>query len=260
MKAQTIITAALICAMAVVCGCKGGKAAQDVAQEDKQTNTMKRIEVAKVSFDTAMPTIDQVEEMFERENVEFHAIDVVNWEAYPYKPEVKFRIVHSDDEIYLQYVVKEDNPRAMFDVDEGSQPYTDSCVEFFMIPSDRDTIYYNLEMNCVGHGTFHGGAERRDRTVFGDDVLSQVRRRSTLGDKAFGQAEGPQEWTLTLAIPKSIYALSEFAPFEGRTVKANFYKCGDKTPVPHFLSWNPIPIEKPNFHRPDHFGEIHFAE
>ena len=72
--------------------------------------------------------------------------------------------------------------------------------------------------------------------------------------------EGPQEWTLTIAIPKRLYAQADLdlTSFSGRTVRANFYKCGDDTAVPHYLSWNPIPIPKPNFHTPEHFGEIRF--
>ncbi len=45
---------------------------------------------------------------------------------------------------------------------------------------------------------------------------------------------------------------------EGKRIPANFYKCGDKLRTPHFLSWNKIEIEKPDFHRPDFFGELHF--
>jgi hypothetical protein len=37
---------------------------------------------------------------------------------------------------------------------------------------------------------------------------------------------------------------------------ANFYKCGDETPEPHFLSWNPIDLPKPNFHVPQFFGQL----
>lgn len=39
---------------------------------------------------------------------------------------------------------------------------------------------------------------------------------------------------------------------------ANFYKCGDKLQTPHFLSWNPINLEKPNFHCPEFFGTLNF--
>ena len=40
------------------------------------------------------------------------------------------------------------------------------------------------------------------------------------------------------------------------SVRANFYKCGDKTAHPHFLSWNPVVSSKPDFHRPECFGEL----
>jgi hypothetical protein len=40
------------------------------------------------------------------------------------------------------------------------------------------------------------------------------------------------------------------------TIRANFYKCGDLTAHPHFLSWNPIDLPKPDFHRPEFFGTL----
>ena len=40
------------------------------------------------------------------------------------------------------------------------------------------------------------------------------------------------------------------------SLRANFYKCGDKTAHPHYLSWSPIHTEKPDFHRPEFFGEL----
>ena len=43
-----------------------------------------------------------------------------------------------------------------------------------------------------------------------------------------------------------------------KEIKANFYKCGDELQTPHFLSWNPIQIEQPDFHRPDFFGTLEF--
>ena len=41
--------------------------------------------------------------------------------------------------------------------------------------------------------------------------------------------------------------------------RANVYKCGDLLPVPHFISWNPITTESPDFHRPEFFGQMRFA-
>lgn len=216
--------------------------------------------VAKVAFSTPEPSIEEVKARFDEAAVEWHAIDQVNWADFPYRPDVRFRIMHSETEIYLQYEVREDGVRATYGQDAGSLPYLDDCVEFFMIPSDRDSAYFNLEMNCIGHGTFHYGPNRSERHRCGEEIVRQIRRESTLGSEPFGTCEGPQAWTLTIAVPKRLYAQSDLnlTSFSGRTVRANFYKCGDHTAVPHFLSWNPVGSPRPNFHTPEWFGEIHF--
>ena len=41
-----------------------------------------------------------------------------------------------------------------------------------------------------------------------------------------------------------------------KAVRGNFYKCGDKTAHPHFVSWNPVGTPSPDFHRPEFFGEL----
>ena len=216
--------------------------------------------VAKLAFATPEPSQQEVKQKFDEAAVAWHAIDQVNWASFPYHPLAEFRIMHSETEIYLQFHVREQGARATFDYDAGSSPYRDDCVEFFMIPSDRDPSYFNLEMNCIGHGTFHYGPTRNERHRCGDEIVSQIRRESTLGSQAFGMREGEQEWTLTIAIPKRLYAQADLdlTQFSGRTVRANFYKCGDDTAVPHFLSWNPVTTPTPNFHVPECFGEIRF--
>ncbi len=222
--------------------------------------TIMMILVAKVAFATPEPSIEEIQAKFDEAAIAWHRIDQVNWPAFPYHPLAEFRIMHSETEIYLQFHVCEQGARATYDYDAGSLPYKDDCVEFFMIPSDRDPSYFNLEMNCIGHGTFHYGPTLEERHRCGDEIVHQIRRHSTLGSEAFGTREGEQEWTLTVAIPKRLYAQVDLdlTQFSGRTVRANFYKCGDETAVPHFLSWNPIDTPKPAFHVPRCFGEIHF--
>jgi hypothetical protein len=39
-------------------------------------------------------------------------------------------------------------------------------------------------------------------------------------------------------------------------LRANFYKCADNTRIPHYVSWNPIEVASPDFHRPEFFGEL----
>ncbi len=236
--------------------------AQEVSSIKKETmQNSKRLNVKEVTFSNASPDHNQIDSMFKSMNIPFNKIDVENWEGYEYHPLVEFRIAYSKDEIYLQYHVVEPCVKAVYGEDSGSAPYKDSCLEFFCIPDNNNTIYYNLELNCIGKGTFAGGAQRTDRTRFKDDVLSQIRRHSTLGSEPFGIKESnqdPFEYTLTVAIPLKLYSLSEMEPLKGRTIRANFYKCGDDMPQKHYLSWNPIGTERPNFHTPQYFGELFF--
>ena len=62
------------------------------------------------------------------------------------------------------------------------------------------------------------------------------------------------EWTVAIFIPFGLIGVDpENLP---ASLRGNFYKCGDLTAHPHFLSWNPINTPKPDFHRPDFFGEL----
>ena len=61
---------------------------------------------------------------------------------------------------------------------------------------------------------------------------------------------------LALDIPASTFGLETFAGLQAR---GNFYKCGDRLPVPHYLSWAPIGTPKPDFHRPEYFDRLIFV-
>lgn len=231
--------------------------------EDSSFNMEKTIIAKQVHFTSPEPSAQQIDSMFSTMNIEYHKIDMENWQGYNYHPNVRFRIAYSPTEIYLQYLILENEIKAVYEQDEGSAPYKDSCVELFCIPGE-DSVYYNLEMNCIGKGTFAGGAQRTERTRFGKEILSKIRRTSTLGTNAFGiktlsdNNGQPYTWQLTVAIPIELFSLSEVKPLKGRTIKANFNKCGDDMPHRHYLSWNPIGTERPNFHTPSYFGNIYF--
>lgn len=190
--------------------------------------------------------------------VSFHKLSNSCWkDEFPYTPEVQFRIAWSNEEIFVQFNVKEEYIRAFYTQDSGSSPYKDSCVEFFMIPPGSDS-YYNLEMNCIGFGTFACGPDRFHRTRFGAEKLSEIRRNSSLGNKGFETKSGCFEWKLLLGIPLSVYDIKSAGELKNREVKANFYKCGDELPQKHYLTWNAVLKEKPDFHTPEFFGTLLF--
>jgi len=181
-------------------------------------------------------------------------INEVNWPEFSYQPEVVLFCGYTSDEILLKYSVSESHVRA---VNNGinAEVYKDSCVEFFI--STGDTWFYNFEFNCIGTSYVAYG-KRGDRELLDEAVVSRIRTESTLGNKAITAREMDSSWELTIAIPFSIFQENEFQSPEKHTFYANFYKCGDELPQPHYLSWNPIVTEKPDFHQPKFFGEIGF--
>lgn len=191
-----------------------------------------------------------------KENITFQPIDTVNWLAYPYKPSVSFRIAHTENAILLHYKVTEDSVRAKYGEDNGSV-WTDSCVEFFSIPAG-DGIYYNLECNCIGTVLLAAGAERNGREHAPLHVTKQIKRWASLGNQPFEERIGECTWEVALLIPYTVFFKHTIKNLDGMSINCNFYKCGDELKIPHFLSWNPIKIENPDFHRPDFFGKLQF--
>jgi hypothetical protein len=216
-----------------------------------------RLTVPKVDLGSA-PAIERVDSLFEAGDFPLNEIGCVNWpDVSPDKPDVRFRIAHSGDEIYIKYYVSEGAIRAVYDSD-GNRPWEESCVEFFFQPG-TDATFYNLEMSCIGYGITHGRPPgHRHGTPIPPEDLAKVRRLPSMPRETFGIREGEHSWTLTLAIPVEIYSMSPVPPLSGRTARANFYKCGDKLPRPHFISWSPIDTPKPSFHEPGFFGELFF--
>lgn len=186
------------------------------------------------------------------EEVEWHTIANVNWaENYPYCPEVKFQAMHTDAHIVLHYHVTEEYVKAQY-IRPNENIWEDSCVEFFISFDDRKT-YYNLEFNPLGAGLIgYGSAVKTERSRLSAEQINTV---STF--TAVSNMQGQKIWQVVLVIPTALFPDQE-APLSGTKAHANFYKCGDGLPNPHFISWKPIDNPTPNFHLPKYFGEIVF--
>ncbi len=196
--------------------------------------------------------------LFKMENVEYQNISVVNWsETYPYQPNVTFAIAHDSKNIYLHYKVKENCVRSVEDTDLGNV-WEDSCCEFFVMPDDKKG-YYNIEANCIGSILLCYGKEREKREAANSSILSCIDRWASLGRRALGVIHNMESaWELSLIIPASSFFKHNIKSLDGLVMKANFYKCGDKTDNPHFLSWKKIELPKPDFHCPEFFGTLVF--
>jgi hypothetical protein len=186
-----------------------------------------------------------------------HRIETVNWKDYGYRPEVKFNIAYSSKEIFIKYYVTEDHFKAEKTI-TNQMVCEDSCVEFFVSPDD-DGIYYNIEFNAIGTCLLGSGTGRHDSKRAPEDLIARIRRLGSVGSEPIQERSGLFSWTLTLAIPLDTFFRHRIIDLKGKTFRANFYKCGDKLAVPHYVTWNPVGTEKPDYHRPEYFGIIKFV-
>jgi len=186
-----------------------------------------------------------------------HPVQQLAWPEYPYKPRVTFAMAYNEQNIFLKFFVCEEFIRAVnFDI--NSNVYEDTCVEFFMA-FDNDENYYNLEFNCYGTCLAGFGKGKTGRTLLPPERIEKIQ---TLPYLISSNSSGEHEvyWELTLIIPASVFYAHNISSFESKQCRANFYKCGDRLPKPHYLSWNKIVNDTPNFHLPEFFGKCAFEK
>ncbi len=180
-------------------------------------------------------------------------IDHANWETkYPYKPLTAVAVAHSGSSLFLDFFVRCNYMRAVNTVDQSAVS-EDSCVEFFVSPT-ADNHYWNFEFNCIGTINASHRSERHNPVRLTSDELARVIRYPSCGKRPFCELEGLFTWNLLAVIPLDLIGTK----FDDRPIemKANFYKCASATSSPHYLSWNPVTTENPDFHRPEFFGNI----
>lgn len=201
------------------------------------------------------PPLEMVAEILDAE-IEPLKLEQVNWEEFPYLPEVSVQIAWNEHELFLQFKVREQSVKAEVTTNNG-RVWTDSCVEFFLSPEGNDE-YYNLEMNCIGTALLGFRKKGQPSEHADDNLIDSIRRISSLGKKPFQERKELTEWQITVALPWEVFFKHRIRNASGKKMRGNFYKCGDELSVPHFVSWTRIKTEKPSFHEPAFFGGLEF--
>lgn len=178
-------------------------------------------------------------------------LNFVPWPGYPYKPLTQFSITHNERCIYLRFYVTEKAIRAV-NTTINSSVWEDSCVEFFI--AFDDTGYYNLECNCIGTALLGYGKDKYNRNLLPVKTVAKIKTHAVIIE----QTTGGISWELAIAIPVEVFIHHQIESLRGKECSANFFKCGDLLPEPHFLAWNNILYPEPNFHLPEFFGKLHF--
>ncbi|MCQ2959672.1 MAG: hypothetical protein MJ198_05725 [Bacteroidales bacterium] len=194
--------------------------------------------------------------VFKNHSINYTEIKSVNWNAFPYCPETHFAIAFTDNSVLVHFKVKECTIRGFVTNDLGPV-CTDSCVEFFACMGGDD-VYYNIECNCLGFISMGARKNRNDKQHASNEILSQIKRWTSVGSEYIGERNENTFWECALIIPFSVFFKHSISSLNGKSIAANFYKCGGSNSSMHYVSWNPIATEKPDFHRPEFFGMLCF--
>ena len=230
-----------------------------MAKEDKEfvsVGNSNELVVVKVADDGIRA--EKVPEVMAANGVQYVDIDSLGWpDGFPYHPEAKVAIAYTDNAILLHYKVREKDVLGLVTEDLG-EVWKDACVEFFINPAGDD-LYYNIECNCIGNVLLACGQGRAGRIGAARETVSGISRWASLGRHYVGEITEETEWEVALVVPFAVFFRHDIGNLDHRDVKANFYKCGGRGEYEHYLSWNAIDTEKPDFHRPEFFGTLHFS-
>jgi len=211
--------------------------------------------ITKVLEKIETPSLELVSQTLDWEVSSFK-IEQASWDEFQYKPRVTLRVGYNEKELFFKFKVRESGVKATITEHNGNV-WEDSCVEMFLSPLADDT-YYNLEVSCIGKKLFGFRKNGESGVRATGDILSMVRVQSSLGAKPFAEKQSETSWSITIAVPFTAFWKSTFSPKPGDKIMANFFKCGNGLATPHFLSWQRVETEKPNFHTPQFFGELEF--
>lgn len=171
------------------------------------------------------------------------------WDSNGYCPKTEFHLGMDSEGFHMHIIVEETDPRRV-ETAHLRDVYKDSCAEWFVnfFPEKCDR-YFNFEVNANGamYASF-----RKNRDCF--QVLS-VEEINELKIKARVNSD---TWEVWYCVPFSLIKryIPDFCCRDSMLIRANFYKCGDNTALPHYGLWNVYEAEQPDFHRPEHFGCI----
>jgi len=176
-------------------------------------------------------------------------------------PGTEVKLTYSERAIHVIFRVEDRYVRAV--ARQHQDPVCrDSCVEFFFTPDEDITQgYFNIEMNCGGIMLFHYQPEPRiGQVVIPREQCEKMPIAHTLPRRIEPEMPGPVTWLVEYTLPLNLLMAYRkmTPPAPGVIWRGNFYKCGDRTPHPHWLTWAPVTAPKPDFHRPECFGRLVF--
>lgn len=175
-------------------------------------------------------------------------IESYKWVENSYTPKVEVYVCHDNEKMRVFFKAFEEKIVARETKDNG-RVWCDSCVEIFLRPF-YDDRYINFEINPNGAAIMSIGDSRENRKA----LIYDYKQRLNIIVRRF---EGG--WSVQFDVPFDMLAeiyQKDVKIESGDSFFANFYKCGDETPSPHYGMWNEIDTSEPDFHLPQFFGKL----
>lgn len=172
-----------------------------------------------------------------------------------FKPSAEAKMSYDDDFIYVIYRVKDRYVRSITEKINGPV-WKDSAVEFFFSPeADNPINYFNLEINCGGTPLLH---HKKNRPTVED--IQKIEIKASLPKVVDPEIKQPITWTISFKIPLNMLEkyTNVVRPKPGVAWRANFYKIAEINTNPHYITWNEVKNDKPQFHLPKFFGILKF--
>lgn len=183
-------------------------------------------------------------------------IDFFPWDVNGYKPKSAVQMYFTKEYFALKFFSEEKNIRGTH-LHLNEEVYEDSCMEFFLLPClPGENRYMNFELNVFGT-LLLGFGESREHRVRLDVDPRQFEIKASQHPDCIDIYDG-KGWAVEFIVPFS-FLEEHYGPMKfekGQRMKANFYKCGDKTEQPHYGCWNLIELASPDYHCPEFFGEL----
>ena len=174
------------------------------------------------------------------------------WKGTDTRVKARFAAAYNDRALIFLFQT-EDAPRICRHFGNQSAVSSDSCVEAFIEPAPGRP-YYNIEVNISEsiNSSRRFGRPNPERLTT-DELDTIVRSVSQPQTTEIFEPGNHYSWTCRLEVP---WALLGVKPEPGMVLRANFYACSGDAEPPYYLTWAPIESAKPDFHRPEFFGDL----
>lgn len=186
--------------------------------------------------------------------------------ASDHRPKTEAKVLYDEKGLYIHFRVEDQYVRSI-ETDYHGKVWEDACVEFFVEPV-AGRGYFNFEINCGGTMllSYKENPDWKGETLKKSGgvpwaLAKQVKIFHTMPETVEPEIAEPVTWQVEYFIPFTIFEayLGNLGDVAGQTWRANFYKCAENNSHPHWASWSLITKEL-NFHQPEFFSEIVFAE